>query len=122
MAKLDGYFTPAEAAPHFGVSVGTVYRWCKNAELDCVRVGRYWFIPKDELERVLDPPRPSNDLYTKPALTITEAARLLHIKRRTLERWVARGKVPTVRSGRLHTITRRTINALMEELQERYQA
>jgi excisionase family DNA binding protein len=60
-------------------------------------------------------------LLTKPYLTITEAAQVLQINRRTLESWCARGKVPTERDGRRYMIARHTINDLRSELVEEYQ-
>ena len=65
--------------------------------------------------------RPTN-LYTKPYLTISEAAHVLNLKRRTLERWCYRGKVPTIRQGRKLMIARKTIHELMAELMEQFQA
>jgi len=121
MDTLVGYFTPAQVAQMFGVSVASVRGWCRAKTIEHVRIGRYYFIPKTAVEHVIDPPRPTN-LLTKPYLTITEAARVLQIKRRTLETWCARGKVPTVRQGRRHMIARRTVNELRMELVEKYQA
>lgn len=120
MDRLDGYFTPTQVAEMFGVCVDSVRGWCRKQKLDCVRIGKYWFIPKAALEHVLEPPRPMN-LLTRPYLTITEAAQVLQIGRRTLAGWVRRGKVPTERFGGLHMLTRRTVNELMIELQEEYQ-
>jgi excisionase family DNA binding protein len=121
MDALNGYLTPAQVAQMFGVSVASVRGWCRAKTIDCVRIGHYWLIPTTAVEHVITPPRPTNNPLTKPYLTITEAAQVLQIKRRTLENWCARGKVPTVRRGRRHEIARQTINDLMTELQEQYQ-
>lgn len=120
MDALDGYYTPAQVARMFGVSAASVRGWCRAKTLDSVRIGRYYFIPEAAIEHVLHPPRPTN-LNTKPYLTITEAAQVLQIHRRTLEIWCTTGKVPTVRRGRRHEIARRTIDALRMELVEQYQ-
>lgn len=120
MSSLDGYFTPAQVAEMLGVSVASVRSWCRAKTMESVRIGRYFFIPKAAVEPFIDPPRPTN-IYTKPYLSITEAAAVLQINRRTLENWCAKGKVKTVRRGRRREIARRTINRLRKQLVEKYQ-
>jgi excisionase family DNA binding protein len=119
--QLDGYFTPTQVAEMFDVSIASVRGWCRAKSIDCLRIGRNYFIPKAAIEACIHPPRPTN-LYTKPYLTITEAAQMLQLPRYTLEAWCIRGKVPTVRRGRRHEISQRTLDALRDELAERYQA
>lgn len=46
------YATPAEAADRFGISRVTVYRMCQRGELDAVRVGGQWRIPREALDRL----------------------------------------------------------------------
>jgi excisionase family DNA binding protein len=120
MDVLDGYLTPKQVAEMFSVSVGSVRGWCRNKTLDSLRIGHYYFIPKAAVEHVIDAPRPTHPIQ-KPYLTISEAARMLQIRRRTLENWCYTGKVPTVRNGRRYEIARRTVNDLMMQLVEEYQ-
>lgn len=42
--------TPQEVADYLKVSVETVWRWCRTDTLPAVKIGKYWRIPRDELE------------------------------------------------------------------------
>jgi excisionase family DNA binding protein len=44
--------TPAEAAPLLHHSAFTVWRWCTDGTLSALRIGRKWFIPRAEIERI----------------------------------------------------------------------
>ena len=44
--------TPAEAAPLPHHSAFTVWRWCTNGTVSALRIGRKWFIPRAEVERI----------------------------------------------------------------------
>lgn len=53
-------------------------------------------------------------------LNISKAAQVLGINQHTLRSWCKRGKVPFRKMGRNYQISRRVVNELMMELQERY--
>jgi excisionase family DNA binding protein len=42
--------TPNEVAEYLKVPVQTVWRWCRLGTLPAVKIGKYWRIPKEELE------------------------------------------------------------------------
>jgi putative molybdopterin biosynthesis protein len=46
-------FTPAELAKILRIRVTTLYEALKRGEIDALRVGRQWRIPKKEVERLL---------------------------------------------------------------------
>jgi excisionase family DNA binding protein len=49
-----------EAAEQIGVSVRVLQKYCKGKKIDCVRLGRDWFIPKSTVaELVKNPPNRS---------------------------------------------------------------
>lgn len=52
LPRSDTYATPAEAAERFSISRVTVYRLCQRGELDAVRVGGQWRIPRAALDRL----------------------------------------------------------------------
>lgn len=43
----------AEVAAYLGVNQGTVYRWCRERRLPCVKVGKYWRMRREALEELL---------------------------------------------------------------------
>lgn len=46
-------YTPQEFAQALGVHVNTVYNYIYGKKLRVVKIGRKWYIPKDELDRIL---------------------------------------------------------------------
>lgn len=46
--------TPQEVADYLKVSVETIWRWCRNDTLPAVKIGKYWRIPRDEFESVIE--------------------------------------------------------------------
>jgi excisionase family DNA binding protein len=39
-----------EVAVHFGVTKTTVYRWCKEGRVPCLKIGRFWRVRREALE------------------------------------------------------------------------
>lgn len=50
--NLEGYFTCTKFAQITGFDLKTIYRWIKDKKIDAKRVGKKWFIPKDEADRI----------------------------------------------------------------------
>jgi excisionase family DNA binding protein len=42
-----------EVASYLGINPVTVYRWCRDGRLPCLRIGRYWRIRREALEDFL---------------------------------------------------------------------
>src|SRR5918998_6122370 len=42
-----------EVARYFGVGQMTVYRWCKDGRLRCIKLGKHWRIRREALEEFL---------------------------------------------------------------------
>ena len=42
-----------EVASYLGINTVTVYRWCRDGRLPCLRIGRYWRIRLEALEEFL---------------------------------------------------------------------
>ena len=38
-----------EVAGYFGVTLHTVYRWCKEGRIPCLKIGKYWRVRREEL-------------------------------------------------------------------------
>jgi excisionase family DNA binding protein len=49
----DGLLGAEEVGRLVGVKETTVYRWCKEGKLPCLKVGRYWRIRREALEEFL---------------------------------------------------------------------
>jgi excisionase family DNA binding protein len=45
--------TPEEVAGYLKVTVETVWRWCRTDTLPAVKIGKYWRIPRNELEEFI---------------------------------------------------------------------
>ena len=42
-----------EVAEYFGVKATTVYRWCKEGRIPCLKIGKHWRVRREELEAFL---------------------------------------------------------------------
>jgi excisionase family DNA binding protein len=42
-----------EVAEHFGVTTTTVYRWCKEGRIPCLKIGKHWRVRREELVDLL---------------------------------------------------------------------
>jgi excisionase family DNA binding protein len=38
-----------EVAEHFGVTTTTVYRWCREERIPCLKIGKHWRMRREEL-------------------------------------------------------------------------
>ena len=38
-----------EVAEYFGVTTTTVYRWCKERRIPCLKMGKLWRVRREEL-------------------------------------------------------------------------
>ena len=38
-----------EVAEYFGVTTTTVYRWCREGRIPCMKVGKHWRVRREEL-------------------------------------------------------------------------
>lgn len=56
-SDLPAMMTTAEAAVKLRRSDSTIRRMCARGELSCVKLGRNWLVPVDEVKRVLQPVR-----------------------------------------------------------------
>ncbi len=36
-------------AEYFGVTTTTVYRWCKEGRIPCLKIGKHWRVRREEL-------------------------------------------------------------------------
>ena len=42
-----------EVAEYFGVGKVTVYRWCKEGRIPCLKIGKHWRVRREEMEDFL---------------------------------------------------------------------
>ena len=47
-----------EVAEHFGVTTTTVYRWCREGRIPCLKIGKHWRMRREEL---VDFPKEAED-------------------------------------------------------------
>jgi excisionase family DNA binding protein len=45
----DEMLTPKEVAEYLKVPLGTVWRWCRAGALPALKIGKYWRVPREEL-------------------------------------------------------------------------
>jgi excisionase family DNA binding protein len=53
--ELPDMMTTAEVAKRLRRSDSTIRRMCARGELSCVKLGRNWLVPVDEVRRLLQP-------------------------------------------------------------------
>ena len=51
--KQKDLLSAEDVAHYFGVSHITVYRWCKEGRLQCIKLGKHWRIRPEALEDFL---------------------------------------------------------------------
>ena len=51
--KQKDLLSTEEVARYFGVGQMTVYRWCKEGRLQCIKLGKHWRIRREALEDFL---------------------------------------------------------------------
>ncbi len=55
--KVQQAYSPEEAARILGKPVETIRRWLRTGELKGSKVGRSWFVPRSEIERIIQTQR-----------------------------------------------------------------
>ena len=50
--SVEDALTQKDAAYQLGITTMTLWRWIKAGKISTVRLGRYSFIPKDEIARL----------------------------------------------------------------------
>jgi excisionase family DNA binding protein len=78
------YWSTAEAAEHYDVSVSTVRKMCAAGALTCFRFGNTWHITPPQAP-VFPPP---------PWLSVAQAAYLLGVSETTVKEWSKSGRLP----------------------------
>jgi excisionase family DNA binding protein len=61
-AREPGLLAAADVAGLVGVKETTVYRWCKEGKLPCLKVGKHWRVRRGALEDFLKSSEPSRTL------------------------------------------------------------
>src|SRR5215212_11335200 len=51
--KQKDLLSAEDVARYFGVGHMTVYRWCKEGRLQCIKLGKHWRIRREALEGFL---------------------------------------------------------------------
>src|ERR687894_2989574 len=51
--KQKDLLSAEDVARYFGVGQMTVYRWCKEGRLRCIKLGKHWRIRREALEEFL---------------------------------------------------------------------
>ncbi len=52
ITDYNDYLTPYEVAYELSLSLTTIYKLLRSKELPGVKVGRFWRIPKEDLEKL----------------------------------------------------------------------
>lgn len=50
MLQRNEMLTPNEVAEYLKVPVHTIWRWCRKGTLPAVKIGKYWRVPRNELD------------------------------------------------------------------------
>jgi excisionase family DNA binding protein len=45
----EALLSAVEVAEYFGVKTTTVYRWCKEGRIPCLKIGKHWRVRREEL-------------------------------------------------------------------------
>lgn len=62
--NIEGYFTTAKFCQMTGFDLRTLYKWIREKKLRAKRVGKKWFIPKTEADRVVQEYREKREIST----------------------------------------------------------
>lgn len=52
--NLEGYYTAGQFAKYTGFDLRTIYRWIKEKQIKAKRVGKRYYLPKTEAERIVN--------------------------------------------------------------------
>ena len=50
----EALMSAREVAKYFGVKATTVYRWCKEGRIPCLKIGKHWRVRHEELAAFLE--------------------------------------------------------------------
>ena len=45
----EALLSAEEVALYFGVKATTVYRWCREGRIPCMKIGKHWRVRREEL-------------------------------------------------------------------------
>ncbi len=45
----EALLSAEEVAEYFGVRTTTVYRWCKEGRIPCMKIGKHWRMRREDL-------------------------------------------------------------------------
>ncbi len=45
----EALLSAEEVAEYFGVTTTTVYRWCQEGRIPCLKIGKHWRVRREEL-------------------------------------------------------------------------
>ncbi len=45
----ESLLSAEEVALYFGVETTTVYRWCKEGRIPCLKIGKHWRVRREEI-------------------------------------------------------------------------
>ena len=45
----EALLSAEEVAEYFGVGTTTVYRWCREGRIPCLKIGKHWRVRREEL-------------------------------------------------------------------------
>ncbi len=45
----ESLLSAEEVALYFGVKTPTVYRWCKEGRIPCLKIGKHWRVRREEI-------------------------------------------------------------------------
>ena len=51
--NLPDMYTPQQVCDYLGISTNTLYAWIKAGKIKAVKIGRFWHISHDEVERIV---------------------------------------------------------------------
>ena len=49
----EALLSSEEVAEYFGVTTTTVYRWCREGRIPCMKIGKHWRVRREELMALL---------------------------------------------------------------------
>ena len=50
----EALLSSEEVAEYFGITTATVYRWCKEGRIPCLKIGKLWLVRREELVNFLE--------------------------------------------------------------------
>jgi excisionase family DNA binding protein len=90
-ARETELLAATDVARLLGVKQTTVYRWCKEGELPCLKVGKHWRVRRESLEEFLRRSERPNTLAGQLSSFLREPDSVLAIAEPLSSRWGSRG-------------------------------